>query len=158
MFISVTIRLLALALVLMEIIAVPEPLCFGRPSGQLNLDELQHRELFGENTIGMEVKRLDDNGHRYRALQAILIDDIKPPQIDCWALFQKYMDLNRPTFQAWANKHCKNFINCWCCPGGGLCVTFIVKPNSPPCLKWKFPAYQAILPVFEADIITPDQG
>lgn len=122
-----------------------------RESGILNLTEEQHEDFYCDNTIGLLVEKSDQNKREYRVVQTISIDQPspQPPQLDCWALFNLYFATNKPTFQIWANKYCRDYRSCWCCPGGGLCVAFFVKPTSPPCRKWENPIYQKNLAVFE---------
>ena len=123
----------------------------GRETGNLTLTEDQHEDLYCEDTIALAVEKLTSDGREYRALYAIEdIQAIPPPYVDCWAMFNKYMTKNRTIFQKWANKFCRDYRSCWCCPGGGLCVAFVVKPTSPPCFKWADPTYEKSLTVFEA--------
>lgn len=93
------------------------------------------RELFLQLFFGpqkaVEAKKL--GLHRYRATKPIGIDIIIKPPTDCWKLFNTFMQNNAAIFKAWANKYCRNFMGCWCCPGGGLCVTFFVPPDYQPC-------------------------
>jgi hypothetical protein len=144
-----TTGLIMLAVMLTSVLAICPPR--KRETGKLILTEEQHGDLFCENAIGLEVERLEPGAHEYRAIRPIFNDQtIIPPKVDCWALFNQYLQTNKPLFQAWANKYCRDYLSCWCCEGGGLCVTFVVKPNSPPCLKLAEPAYQKFLAVFEA--------
>ena len=137
------------AIMIVTVMAVCEPR--KRETGKLALSEEQFEDLYCEYTIGLAVERLKNEGHEYRAIHTIDSDQVlQPPQPDCWALFNQYLQTNRPTFQKWANKYCRDYLSCWCCPGGGLCVTFVVKPTSPPCLKWANAIYQKTLAVFEA--------
>ena len=123
----------------------------GKETGNLTLTEEQHEDFYCEDTIALAVEKLTSDGHQYRALYTI--DDatvFQPPHVDCWAQFNKYMAKNLPLFKRWANKFCRDYRGCWCCPGGGLCVAFVVKPTSPPCYKWADPIYAESLAVFEA--------
>ena len=137
------------AIMLVTVMAVCEPR--KRETGKLILTEEQHEDLFCKYTFALEVERSEGDAHEYRAIRAIDSEQmIPPPVVDCWALFNQYLLTNKPLFQKWANKYCRAYLSCWGCPGGGLFVTFVVQPTSPPCLKWANPVYQKFLAVFEA--------
>ena len=97
------------------------------------------RELFYGKLGAIEVKRTAE--HTYIGVRPIDDVIISQPPIDCWKLYAAFMKKNKPHFQAIANQNCRDFLGCWCCPGGGLCVTFFVKPTSPPCLMVANPVF-----------------
>ena len=143
-----TTRLVLLITMLATVMAVCDPK--KQETGTLTLTEEQYEDFYCDSTIGLVVEKSDKNKREYRAIQTVSINQLIPPvQVDCWALFDQFMAANKPLFQLWANKHCRTYLSCWCCPGGGLCVAFFVKPKSPPCFKWEAAAYQKTLAVFE---------
>jgi hypothetical protein len=115
-------------------------------TGVVSLTSDLHRSLFyGKQKVVESVKA---EAHLYRAIKAIDFDIIFNPPKDCWKLFSIFMQQNTAIFKQWANKNCRNFIGCWCCPNGGLCITFFVPPDSPPC-KFKEIAYATELKTHE---------
>lgn len=145
-----TTKLVLLITMLATVTAVCDPK--KRETGTLNLTEDQYDDLYCDSTIVLVVEKSDQSKREYRAIQTISIDQpTHPSPGECWALFNQYLATNKPLFQIWANKFCRDYRSCWCCPnGGGLCVAFAVKPTSPPCWKWVNAVYQKNLAVFEA--------
>ena len=141
-------HLLFFLTMLVTVMAICDPK--KRETGILNLTEEQQEDLYCDNTIVLLVEKSDPKKREYRAIQTVSIDQPIQPQEDfCWVLFNLYLTIHKPLFQIWANKYCRDYRSCWCCPTGGLCVAFAVKPTSPPCWKWSTPVYQKILAVFE---------
>ncbi|CAF1112282.1 unnamed protein product [Adineta ricciae] len=121
-------------------------------TGQLEISEELFKGLAECDKNVVEVEPIDK--HQYRALKLIPYDIIIKPPTDCWALYRRFMSANAQKFKDIANKTCKNYIGCWCCPRGGLCVTFIVKPDFWRCFVIDFPIFKEKLPkipVFEVE-------
>ncbi|CAF0850796.1 unnamed protein product [Adineta steineri] len=75
---------------------------------------------------------------------------IKPPT-NCWTSYNKFMTANIQNFKDWANRNCRNYIGCWCCPQGDLCVTFIVKFDFWHCFIIPPPILVKTILVFEPE-------
>ncbi len=103
-------------------------------SAELELTADQYHELSSGKSPYVVVAKIGEN--QYSGLSPYLdrIIDKKPP-VDCWDLYQKFRAANKAKFEAQANKNCRDFTGCWCCPNGGLCISFIVKPTRL-CLDW----------------------
>jgi len=119
-------------------------------TGELQLTEDQCRALNDGKVDTLEAVQL--RGHLYSALAVDIKDIIIAPQINCWALFDRFMKRNKEIFQAWANRNCRPFIGCWCCPNGGLCITFIVRPNRILCIKPIDIIFKARIPLIEPQL------
>ena len=119
----------------------------GKPTGVLQITEDEFNSLNrGKN---LQVTKAAEHLYTsYRPGPIIIAPPPPPPPPDCWALFDQYMAANIAAFQAWANTYCLNYMSCWCCPNGGLCIAFFVKPNSFKCNY--VAAYSTKLAVFEA--------
>ncbi|UJR17959.1 hypothetical protein I4U23_004864 [Adineta vaga] len=122
-------------------------------TGELELSEEQYQGLAqcDQNVLEVELK----DKHQYRALKLIPYDIIIKPPTDCWWRYRLFMALNYQKYKDWANKYCRSYIGCWCCPGGGLCVTFIVKPDFWRCFIIDLPIFKEKIPripVFEPEL------
>jgi hypothetical protein len=78
------------AMMLVTVMAVCEPR--KRETGKLILTEEQYEDLYCEHNIGLVVEKVKSDGHEYRAIHTIDIDQVLQP--DCWALFNQYLLTN----------------------------------------------------------------
>ncbi|CAF1402213.1 unnamed protein product [Adineta ricciae] len=122
-------------------------------TGELTLSEEQYRGLTECDQNVLEVQLKDK--HQYSAVKLIPYDIIVKPPTDCWWRYRLFMALNYQKFKDWANRYCRSYIGCWCCPSNGLCVTFVVKPDFWHCFVLNIPIFKEKIPripVFEAEL------
>ena len=123
----------------------------GEPeTGALQLAKEQYDGLLNCDQHLLEVEKKDE--HLYSAVRLVSYDIIIKPPTDCWWRFRLFMALHAANFKEIANKYCRNYIGCWCCPGGGLCVTFVVKPDFWRCFVWQPPIFKEKIPIFEPEL------
>ncbi|CAF4264542.1 unnamed protein product [Adineta steineri] len=118
-------------------------------TGQVQLTQDQCNGLVECDKNVLEVERTDK--HQYTAVKLVSYDLIIKPPTNCWTSYNKFMTANIQKFKDWANRNCRNYIGCWCCPQGGLCVTFIVKFDFWRCFIIQPPILVKTLPVFEPE-------
>jgi hypothetical protein len=119
----------------------------GEETGVLELTEDQFYDLTNDKIDSLQVAKLEE--HQYSSLKSSPDTNTPPLPVDCWKLSNRYMSANLAIFQAWANKYCRLYRSCWCCPNGGLCVAFFVNPT---CLSSTITdqTYAPKIAVFEA--------
>jgi len=121
-----------------------------KETGELQLTEDQCRQLVNGKVDSIDVVQI--RGHAYSALEIHIKPIINIPQILCRARYAAFMLKYRFIFQLWANRNCRPYIGCWCCPYTGLCITFIVRPIRLLCLRPIEIVVGPKIPIFEPQL------
>jgi hypothetical protein len=111
----------------------------GQPTGILQIT----KDEFNSLNSGKNLQVTKAAEHLYTSYRP---GPIGPQPVDCWTLFDQYINANLATFQGLANKYCIPYRSCWCCPNGGLCVAFFVRPTR----RCHILTYSTKLAVYEA--------
>ncbi len=98
----------------------------GRATGEIAISTEQFRETIEGKVGTLPAVKLE--AHEYSALQSDIDRSGIKPIATCSALYQDFVNDNFANFQKWANNNCKNYVGVWCCPSGGECIFFVVKP------------------------------